>query len=81
MIVDAWAWSYVQPFLEAKPRTVLVFSLEYWVFLDAFFSAQIAAGLVGPLPDGVTVRSAGKRGVSLRGRGFHMLPHCRHTYK
>jgi integrase len=79
VIVDEWAWPYVERQVNGKAKTANMFTLDYEAFLDAFYGAQIDAGLVEPLPDGITPRNAGKKSVSIRGL-FHTLHDCRHTW-
>jgi integrase len=77
--VDRWAWVHVEPQMRSKIGCAPLFDVDYERVIDDFYAAQIAVGLVPPLPEGVTPRSAGKKGVSVRGL-FHTLHDCRHTY-
>ena len=77
--VDRWAWPYVQQQMRNKIGSAPLFDVVYERLLDDFYSAQVAVGFVPPLPEGVTPRSAGKKGISVRGM-FHSLHDCRHTY-
>lgn len=77
--VDRWAWVHVEPQLRNKIGCALLFDVDYERVIDEFYAAQVSVGLVPPLPEGVTPRSAGKKGISVRGM-FHTLHDCRHTY-
>lgn len=79
VIVDAWAWQYVEKARRGKIGHAKLFQVNYWVMLDAFYAAQIAIGWTEPLPAGITPRNAGQKGVSIRGK-FHTLHDCRHSY-
>jgi integrase len=79
VIVDAWAWPYVERQIKDKTPNALLFDVHSDNARDEFYSAQIAVGLVAPLPEGVTPTNAHRIGVTLRGL-FHTLHDCRHTY-
>jgi integrase len=79
VIVDAWAWPHVEQQAKNKTPNALLFNVHSDTARDEFYSAQIAVGLVSPLPEGVTPANAHRRGTSLRGV-FHTLHDCRHTY-
>ncbi|HEY2851207.1 MAG TPA: hypothetical protein VGJ18_00070 [Gemmatimonadaceae bacterium] len=79
VVVDKWAWPYVEAQMKGKIGQAPLFSVRYEAVLDDFYSAQIAVGVAAALPEGITPRSAGKKGVSVRGQ-FHTLHDCRHTY-
>lgn len=79
VIVDAWAWPYVEQQAKDKTPNAPLFDIQSDNARDEFYSAQIAVGLTGALPDGVTPANAHRKGASLRGL-FHTVHDCRHTY-
>jgi integrase len=80
VIVDQWAWGYVEQHLDGKIGHAKLFEIDFGRVLDAFYAAQIAVGLALPLADGLSPAEARKtKGVSIKGH-FHSLHDCRHSY-
>jgi integrase len=80
VVVDQWAWPYLESHLAGKIGHAKVFDADFGRVLDDFYAAQLATGLVPSLPDGLSPTMARKtKGVSIKGR-FHTLHDCRHSY-